>query len=292
MVESLTLHPIFIVNSVRIKVCILFLLCLCACQDKSLKTEPADSEIKTSQDTLHAVGSIEDSMEVSVSVPMAADEYFSDFIYNFTSDEVYQKSRISFPLLCVNEGDTTYLQKHQWYFSRLHMKIPVYTRFLDNKSSLYLEKSKEISEVKMDYFYLPERTMRTYFFQKENNRWKMNKIVDQSLDEYPDHDFILFYQEFASDSVFQMNHIKPLLSVLMVDPDDEFETIDGVLDADQWPAFHPELPVDVFTNIRCGADLNYRNRRVVVLQGSMNGYISLLFFVREDGAWRLERFEN
>ena len=225
-------------------------------------------------------------------VPKAADEYFNDFIYSFTNNKAYQLSRIVFPLPCIRNGKTTYLQKKQWRFSRFHMKYPVYTLFFDKRSSLNLEKSKRITSVKMEQFNMAEEKVRTCSFNKVANQWKMTRIEDNPLSKYGDCVFIEFYQQFATDSAFQLAHVKPMLSILMESPEDEFEKIDGVIEAEQWPAFCPELPADVFTNIDYGQSKNLGNHRIVVLEGSSNGYISLLFFEKEDGEWMLQRFEN
>ena len=244
-----------------------------------------DSTEALSPDTAAAV-------EPATAIPKSADEYFNDFIYSFTTDKAYQLNRIVFPLPCVKDGKVSLLEKSQWHFSRLHMKHPVYTLFFDKRASLNLEKSKDITEVKMEYFYMDREKMRTYFFNKSDDEWKMTRIEDKPLHQYKDYEFIEFYQQFATDSLFQIDHIKPTLSIRMENPEDEFEDIDGVLDAEQWPAFCPELPSDIFTNIDYGQSRRMGKRRIVVLEGSSNGYMSLLFFIKEDGEWMLERFEN
>ena len=86
--------------------------------------------------------------------------------------------------------------------------------------------------------------------------------------------------------------MKSPLSIRVVDPDDEFEKMDGVLDAEQWPSFRPELPVNEFTNIDYGQTLKFRNRRIVAIEGSSNGFLSLLYFEKVKGQWFLYRFEN
>ena len=102
--------------------------------------------------------------------------------------------------------------------------------------------------------------VRTYGFNKIAGQWKMTRIEDNPLSKYGDCAFIDFYQQFATDSAFQMAHVKPMLSILMESPEDEFEKIDGVIEAEQWPSFCPELPADVFTNIDYGQSMSLGNR--------------------------------
>ncbi|HCE47980.1 MAG TPA: hypothetical protein DEQ84_04900 [Prevotellaceae bacterium] len=276
--------------------CLYCLICLfvaASCSKKTSRPLAAEEIVESPNDSSESEQPESvDTVESVTEVPKAADEYFNDFIYSFTNNKAYQMSRIVFPLLCVRNGKTTYLQKKQWRFSRFHMKYPVYTLFFDKRSSLNLEKSKEITEVKMEQFNMLTGEVRTYGFNKIAGQWKMTRIEDNPLSKYGDCAFIDFYQQFATDSAFQMAHVKPMLSILMESPEDEFEKIDGVIEAEQWPSFCPELPADVFTNIDYGQSMSLGNRRIVVLEGTSNGYISMLFFVKEDGEWMLQRFEN
>ncbi len=273
--------------------CLILLLLVLSCDHKAVQPKAAEMVAESSRDSLVSVTSdTADAVGPVTNIPKAADEYFSDFIYSFTTNKAYQMSRIAFPLPCVRNGKTTYLQKRQWLFSRFHMKYSVYTLFFDRKASLYLEKSKHVSDVKLEYFNIHEEEVRTYYFNKSDDQWKMVRIEDMPLSKYKDCAFIEFYQQFATDSAFQLEHVKPMLSILMENPEDEFEKIDGVIDAEQWPSFCPELPADVFTNVDYGQSKRLDNRRVVVLEGTSNGYMSLLFFVEENGEWMLERFEN
>ena len=273
--------------------CLICLFIVASCAKKTSHSVAAEKIVEIPNDSSEvelpdSVSSVESVTEV----PKAADEYFNDFIYSFTNNKAYQMSRIVFPLPCVSNGKTTYLQKKQWRFSRFHMKYPVYTLFFDKRSSLHLEKSKKITCVKMEQFNMAKEKVRTYSFNKVANQWKMTHIEDNPLSRYGDCAFIEFYQQFATDSAFQLAHVKPMLSILMESPEDEFEKIDGVIEAEQWPSFCPELPSGEFTNIDYGQSKNLGNRRLVVLEGTSNGYISLLFFEKEDGEWMLQRFEN
>src|SRR5574344_343963 len=266
-------------------------LVLFSCQNKNTVTEKP-AETAAAEDSMMQDSISDDSLKQSAPIPKAADEYFNDFIYSFTTNRKYQFSRVLFPLTCTEYGKTTYLKSSQWKFTKLHTKDAIYTVFFDKKSSLELEKDKNIAEVKIEYFKMPQRQVRRYQFKKTADRWMLVQIEDFSLRDYKDHEFIEFYQRFASDTMFQMNHVKSPLSIRVIDPDDEFEKMDGVLDAEQWPSFRPELPVNGFTNIDYGQTLKFRNRRIVALEGSSNGFLSLLYFEKENGQWFLYRFEN
>lgn len=263
-----------------------------SCQKKNNAVAEASANEEVRQDSIRADSMKEDSLEQAVPVPKAADEYFNDFIYSFTTNVRYQFNRIAFPLPCRRNKDSLFLKKSQWKFTRLHTKNAVYTVFFDNKSSLALEKERDVSNVKIEFFKMPKRSVRRYVFKKVQERWMLTRIEDFPLHEYTDYKFIEFYQRFASDTVYQMEHIKPVLSIKVVDPEDEFEKLEGVIDAEQWTAFRPELPANVFTNIDYGQTLKFRHRRVVAIEGSSNGFLCLLYFVKEKGQWLLYKFEN
>lgn len=267
-------------------------LVLFSCQKKnSLAEGPAKTTIGLDSLTQDSV-SKDDSLTQAAPIPKAADEYFNDFIYSFTTNIKYQFSRVTFPLPCIKYGKTSYLKQSQWQFTKLHTRDAIYTVFFDKKSSLDLEKDKDIVDVKIEYFKMKQHQVRRYDFKKVAARWMLVQIEDFALRDYKDYPFIEFYQKFASDTVFQMNHVKSPLSIRVVEPDDEFEKMDGVLDAEQWPSFRPELPVNEFTNIDYGQSLKFRDRRIVAIEGNSNGFLSLLYFKKVHGQWLLCRFEN
>ena len=55
-------------------------------------------------------------------------------------------------------------------------------------------------------------------------------------------DFLNFYAQFCSDSIFQSQSIADPLRIRIQDSEDEDGTIDGIIDADQWQTFCPEVP--------------------------------------------------
>ena len=275
----------------KILFCLICTGLLLSCNSKQANVEQS-AESAAEEDSVAAKVDSDSILQQEVKIPKAADEFFNDFIYSFTTNHKYQLSRIVFPLPCVKAGKTSYVTEKQWRFTKLHMSTPVYTVFFDRKSSLQLEKNKKITEVRIDRFFMLKKLVRTYFFKKLNNSWMLTQIEELPLQSFPDHEFINFYQRFATDSVFQMEHVKDEISFSSPDPNDEFERMDGVLDAEQWPSFSPELPANVFTNIDYGQSLKFRNRRMVALESSSSGFLCLLYFVKEDGRWMLNRLEN
>lgn len=271
--------------------CFLMSLLLFSCAGrKAVEEDAAEVADSTVQKVTDSVA-VDSSVTVS-EVPKAADEFFSDFVYSFTSNKAFQYQRIAFPLPCYNGKKRTVLQRRQWRFTRLYARDELYSVFYDDKSSLKLEKSRKVANVSVEQFNMPEHRVRAYVFRKPDGRWMLTEIRDFPLSDYKDAEFVTFYQQFATDSVFQMEHIAPSVSFETQDPEDEFETMTGEFDNDQWPAFRPELPYDIFSNIDYGQSLRLRNRRVLAIEGSSSGFMCLLFFKKTPAGWMLYRFEN
>lgn len=276
-------------KSVLVIFAVLLLLSSCAGR-KAADEDAAPVADSIVQKTVESVSA--DSLVTVSDVPKAADEFFSDFIYSFTSNKAFQFQRVTFPLPCYNGKKRSMLQRRQWRFTRLYARDELYSVIYDDKASLKLEKSRSVDAVSVEQFNMSLQKVRAYVFRKPEGRWMLMEIRDYPLSEYKDADFVTFYQHFATDSAFQMEHIAQSVSFVTQDPEDEFETMTGEFDNDQWPAFCPELPADVFSNIDYGQSLRLRNRRVLAIEGSSSGFMCLLFFKKSADGWMLYRLEN
>ena len=271
----------------------LMLMLFSACK----RTGSSGSDGKNDLDSMGTDSALVVDTMVSVEVedtfvPKSADEYFNDFIYSFTSNRKYQYSRIVFPLPCNKFGKKTYLERKQWNFSKMHNKNAIYTVFFDKEKSLDLEKSQKVDKVFIEWFFVKKGYVQDFFFSRVDGIWKLRQISEYGLNQYADKDFVLFYQQFASDSLFQAAHLSEEINVSVPDPDDDFETMTGTIESEQWPFFRPELPKDVFTNIRYGQTLSDKKHRVVAIEGSSNGFLTLLFFKKVGNEWRLYKLKG
>lgn len=271
------------------------LVALLACSESTRHPAAGDME----QDSVAAAKKLspQDSLEALIEeepVSVKADGYFSDFIYSFMTNRRFQSERIIFPLPCYDaSGGKAMLKKEDWKYSRLYMNLDYLTLFLDEKASLDLINSTELTEVTLEWFDMPRDLVRDYCFKRLDGHWKMTEIRKYPVENHDDGDFIYFYQQFASDSAFQMAHLAPTIHFVTEDTDEEFEEISGMLDADQWPFFRPELPVNVFTNIDCGQSDKMGDRRVVAIRGTSDNFLNVLYFRHSDNnEWTLYKFEN
>lgn len=101
-----------------------------------------------------------------------------------------------------------------------------------------------------------------------------------------------FYRRFVSDAAFQQRSVSNPLRYVTTDPDDDFNTIEGTLDHDQWDAFKPQLPDGGITNIRYGQTYDNPDGMILVKAGISNGLMDILDFRKKDGEWKLVSYEN
>lgn len=106
-------------------------------------------------------------------------------------------------------------------------------------------------------------------------------------------DFLDFYREWATDSIYQRRHVQNPLNLVLTDENEENGTIEGTIDVDQWFEFAPDLPGDVITNIDYGQTYHNPHRMIMQVRGFSNSLQILLTFNRDaTGNWKLIKYEN
>ena len=226
-------------------------------------------------------------------LPKRADELFDDFIFGFARLKKVQLERVEFPLLSIVRGDTAWLTEKQWEHDSLFMGNDYYTVFYNDEEQMELEKSTELDQVDVEQIHLVERWVKTCRFQRLKGEWRLTQesvrdfAEDAALDRFMD-----FYGKFVSDDTFQQGSVANPLRYVTTDPDDDFNTIEGTLDHDQWNAFKPQLPDSVVTNIRYGQTYDNPDGMVLVKAGISNGLMDILDFRKKDGVWKLVSYEN
>ena len=60
------------------------------------------------------------------------------------------------------------------------------------------------------------------------------------------------------------------------DESNEEEKIEGVIDVDQWYAFHPDMPYDNVLNLYYGQKLDNADVRVISVRGNSNSWSACL----------------
>lgn len=228
-------------------------------------------------------------------VPVAADESFADFLYNFALDEQLQLRRILFPLPCHMDNRKDSIHKENWKHDPLFSHDEFYTMLSDTMDDTELEKDTSLTHVKIERIELKTRKTKRYHFERLEGLWTLKAIDETFLPEERKglKDFYTFYERFASDSLFQAEHTADPLPFVAPDPEDEFQILKTTLKKEQWFTFQPKLPMEYLTNINYGQRLKKNSRtRVIELRGFGNGFNNALYFRFRNGSWKLTRFED
>lgn len=228
-------------------------------------------------------------------IPTTADASFIDFLYYFTSDEKFQRSRIIFPVSFYNDTTVTRLTEDTWIFDPMFVQDQLYTVIFDNEEELELEKDTSFNSVQIDWVYLSDYHIKRYYFERKNKLWYLEAVNKEKISRSKSYgeDFFDFYMHFASDSVFQSERIREPLLFSTFDPEDEFSILETTLEKGQWFAFRPPMPVDKVSNIRYGqSETEASNTKIVEFKGWGNGFSNLLYFRRIKGLWKLVKFED
>ena len=226
-------------------------------------------------------------------LPEQADELFDDFIFEFARLAKVQRERTRFPLPLVVQGDTTWVSEEKWKHEPLFKQQEYYTVFYNLEEQMELEKRTDLEAVDVDQIDLQKHEVKTCQFEREEGEWKLTEERVRSFSgDDPLDRFLLFYQRFVSDVAFQQQSVADTLRYVTTDPDDDFNTIEGTLDHDQWDAFKPQLPDGVITNIRYGQTYDNPDGMILVKAGISNGLMDILDFRKKDGEWKLVSYEN
>lgn len=254
------------------------------CSDK--KPAAVDSVATTDSDSMSVVDTMATIIAESP-MPKTADELFDDFIFNFAANRKLQYSRIQFPLPVTKFGKKSELTEKTWRMERFFMTQDYYTLIFDSKRQMSIVKDTTINHVVVEKIYLNTNILKQYVFNRLQGQWKLTGLNVDRLKASNNSSFLKFYKEFVADSAFQVKSINDPLQFSGPDPDDEFNTMTGILTPEQWPSFAPELPGRLIYNILYGQKYVESSRKIFVMRGIANGLETELTFERKRGHWKL-----
>ena len=238
-------------------------------------------------------------------MPLSAEKLFDDFFFNFASNKRLQMERIVFPLK-VNSGyKVEEVQKEDWQMERFFMNDDVYTLIFDSEEQMERMKDEAISEAIVERFYLDRDFVKQYLFSRQNGRWMLSEIRNQTLPKNPNASFIKFYHHFATDSDFQRSSLSPEIAYAGPDPDadidiiddedlqdgldDDAESLEGFISPDLWEDFAPELPQTMLYNIVYSYPTEVSKKKILLIRGVANGFEEELTFQQAGEQWKLTK---
>jgi hypothetical protein len=216
---------------------------------------------------------------------------FDDFIYHFVSDTSFQKAQISFPLSITKHGKAGALDEAQWALNAPPRNLLSYAMLFTSKRHIdLLEKDTALCHAEVDYVFLNTDSVRKYTFNRMEGEWALQSIVIDRLARMKHGDFYKFFCQFATDTVYQYQHIRNPFGFKTED-DYSHETISGIVNAEAWPEYSPDLPTDVLACVLFEDKGQKTSKRYLVLPNLSAGLSTTLTFERARRGWRLAELE-
>lgn len=226
-------------------------------------------------------------------MPTAADELFDDFFFNFIANKGLQAERIAFPLTVLGIEAIDTIAADEWEHDHFFLRQGYYTLIFNSLEEMDLVKDTAVANIRVERISLEEEVVRQYIFRRDDGLWRMNCINIIPLSQDDNGEFLAFYRKFASDPTFSMLSLAETVEFEAPDPDDDFAVIEGLITAESWPAFAPELPQGEIYNIHYIPTITVEQPatgiKIFVIRGISNGLETELTFEHTDGRWLLTK---
>ena len=252
--------------------------------------EPTTDSVADSVDSIPM-----DSLErliVDAPTPKAMDELFDDFVFNFAANKKLQLTRVIFPLSVVKPDKSEKIEKKHWDMERFFMRQGYYTLFFNSDDQMALMKDTSITQAIVEKILLKKDVVKDYIFNRIRGAWMLREIREMPIAENADSSFISFYKHFVSDKAFQVKSLNKTVTFVGPDPDDDFSTMEGLVTADTWEAFAPQLPEKTIYNIIYGKPQQAGHEKIFILRGIANGLEMELRFKRVNNRWLLMKMKT
>ena len=268
-----------------------------SCGGKGTDTSPTSS-LETEEESLDSIPLQEEIEEEPFLVEEGnpqLDGIFNDFLFAYLHSRTLRRERTAKPLRLEHpERPAEMLEQFDAEFEFGFLSGEYFTTLYGNVRQMQAEDDEELEEdsiVSLQRINLNDGTIRNFQFLREEGRWQLDGILEATFQDDDLCDFLTFYAQFCADSLFQAQAIADPLRIVIQDTEDEEGSIDGIIDADQWQTFCPEVPSGIISNIRKGQ--SYGGNKIVLRKsGLSNGLQEVFTFTRERGNWRLTKYEN
>lgn len=250
----------------------------------------ADSMLVSKQDSI--ISEMNEEQKDVNSIPVSVDELFDDFIYSFSNSQGFQRRRIAFPLHVNNFGEDIVVTKQEWEHRDFFKKRDYYTVFYNRPEDCDQEHNAQVEHIEFETINLIKGEVCSCNFDRQDGHWMLTRETITMLRDHKLAEFLNFYQLFVVDSLRPHNSVAKSIRYITTDPDDDFNTIEGTLESDQWSSFEPELPTDYITHINYGQSFTDSTHVTLHKCGIANGMLDELGFIRTNQGWQLTSFSS
>lgn len=265
-----------------------------SCGDRNMNNA-FESDVEDGEDSVEAF--VGDTLHLfdEEMPPVAADELFDDFFFNFIDDARYRLRRIAFPLQC-GEGEVEekhFLSKGEWQeldpFGEDMFHFVIYEREQD----LELLKDTAVGSVSVERIFLRQGRLEMFEFNRIAGKWMLTGMHEENMLNTPNGDFLRFYARFVTDSLFQRESLASPVKVILTAIDEEEEAQEEFVTKDEWFEMQDNTPLfnDVLMNIDYGQTCISQNRKTLMLEGVCNGLQMKFRFNKQEDEWMLMEVE-
>ena len=119
-----------------------------------------------------------------------------------------------------------------------------------------------IDSVVIETINLKAKSVKQHVFNKRNGKWMLTAINKNTMYQNQNKSFLSFYEQFASDSIFQIQSLNDPVNATIPDPEDDYAMMEGEFHPDQWDEFKPYiLPDDTIYNVLYGQKYNISKKK-------------------------------
>lgn len=272
---------------------ILLLLCflLPACGGKQENVDETADSLVADTDTLYP-DTIETDSIIVAAPPKKADELFDDFVYAFMHNKKFQYSRVNFPLRNVVDGVNEPISARAWKHDPLYSERDLYMTISTSRKGMRVSKDTSINHVDVQEINPTTKQVKLYDFNRVNSEWRLTGITHTNVDEMKSRSgFVSFYCRFCTDKDYQKSHVAEVVNVNTFD-ENEGRLVQGIITAEQWPDFTPELPTDEVMCVRYGDHMEKSDLRIVSLASPSGDGGVVMTFRLKNSEWVLTDYEN
>ena len=238
----------------------------------------------------------EEELVIREEIAPSLDGVFNDFLFAYLHNHTLRCERTAKPMRMEHSNRSTeLLEQFDPAFEFSFLSGDYFTTLYDNASQMQSEDNGELEEdsvCTVQRINLNDKTIRNFEFKREKGKWQLVTIREATFKDDARCDFLNFYANFCSDSLFQAQSIADPLHIIILDSESDEGSIDGIIDADQWQTFCSEVPFGIISNIRREGKNHGQHKVVMRKSGLSNGLQEIFTFTKEKGNWKLTKYEN
>jgi hypothetical protein len=253
-------------------------------------------QLRDKKDTLGKAIAMKDLVDKTEEKSSRVDGVFNDFIYQFACVDSFQRERILFPLSykILKNKKKKMMEAEEWKHDSLFFGRKSYCLMMKNEVEATLWNDSIANNMSVIHISLNDLEQKKYTFERHPQRWMLTSIQEERPRlKRLDASFRCFYKRFATDSIFQLNHVASSLIYLTDNPEDEFSIVEGVLSRQQFMTFRPNLPhQDLIYLQSTSCTIAKTQERIIVLRNADEYLFCTLYFRLKKNQWELYKYED